>query len=253
MVFVVSEIGVNWNGSFELLEEMIKKSKNAGCDAVKLQAFSEKEIADHPDKEKLLTCSVNSDNVEQVNKIALDSGIEWFCTPMYDEAVDFLDSYVKRYKIRHADGISLLEDKESNLIKKVLDTGKQVIISSEITPMNSKFFSIKEISWLYCVPKYPSSFKEIDFKNSELTISIGVLFGGKVIIRGRTVVVINPVTEIPGSWITGASTGPRSSTCSIVIQIPSIGIGRQRQFINGRGDNVNKRSIRDVERDVEKM
>ncbi len=165
MVFVVSEIGVNWNGSFELLEEMIKKSKNAGCDAVKLQAFSEKEIADHPDKEKLLTCSVNSDNVEQVNKIALDSGIEWFCTPMYDEAVDFLDSYVKRYKIRHADGISLLEDKESNLIKKVLDTGKQVIISSEITPKNSKFFSNKQISWLYCVPKYPSSFKEIDFKN----------------------------------------------------------------------------------------
>ena len=165
MVFVVSEIGVNWNGSFELLEEMIKKSKNAGCDAVKLQAFSEKEIADHPDKEKLLTCSVNSDNVEQVNKIALDSGIEWFCTPMYDEAVDFLDSYVKRYKIRHTDGISLLEDKESNLIKKVLDTGKQVIISSEITPKNSKFFSNKQISWLYCVPKYPSSFKEIDFKN----------------------------------------------------------------------------------------
>ena len=165
MVFVVSEIGVNWNGSFELLEEMIKKSKNAGCDAVKLQAFSEKEIADHPDKEKLLTCSVNSDNAEQVNKIALDSGIEWFCTPMYDEAVDFLDSYVKRYKIRHADGISLLEDKESNLIKKVLDTGKQVIISSEITPKNSKFFSNKQISWLYCVPKYPSSFKEIDFKN----------------------------------------------------------------------------------------
>ena len=165
MVFVVSEIGVNWNGSFELLEEMIKKSKNAGCDAVKLQAFSEKEIADHPDKEKLLTCSVNSDNVEQVNKIALDSGIEWFCTPMYDEAVDFLDSYVKRYKIRHADGIPLLEDKESNLIKKVLDTGKQVIISSEITPKNSKFFPNKQISWLYCVPKYPSSFKEIDFKN----------------------------------------------------------------------------------------
>ena len=84
---------------------------------------------------------------------------------MYDEAVDFLDSYVKRYKIRHADGIPLLEDKESNLIKKVLDTGKQVIISSEITPKNSKFFSNKQISWLYCVPKYPSSFKEIDFKN----------------------------------------------------------------------------------------
>ena len=167
MVFVVSEIGVNWNGSFELLEEMIQKSRNAGCDAVKLQAFSEKEVAKHPEKDRLLSCSVNSDNVENINKIAADCSIEWFCTPMYDEAVDFLDSYVNRYKIRHADGICLLENNESDLIKKVLSTGKQVIVSSEITPKNSKYFSNKQISWLYCVPEYPTSFKEIDFKNIE--------------------------------------------------------------------------------------
>ncbi|MDC0159696.1 N-acetylneuraminate synthase family protein [Candidatus Nitrosopelagicus sp.] len=165
MVFVVAEIGVNWNGDFELLEEMIKQSKNAGCNAVKLQAFSENEVKQHPDKEILLSCSVNSDNVKQINKIASDNGIEWFCTPMYEKAVDFLDPYVNRYKIRHADGIYFLEDKESVLLRKVLDTGKQVIVSSEMTPKSSKYFSNKQISWLYCVPKYPTSFKEIDFKN----------------------------------------------------------------------------------------
>lgn len=165
MVFVIAEIGVNWNGSFELLEEMIKQTKNIGCNAVKFQAFSEKEVSEHTEKERLLSCSVNSDNVKQIDKIALENNIEWFCTPMYEKAVDFLDPYVNRYKIRHADGVSLLENKESELIKKVLSTGKQVIVSSEITPKNSKYFSNKQISWLYCVPKYPTSFKEINFKN----------------------------------------------------------------------------------------
>ena len=31
LVEIVSEIGINWNGNFELLEEMIQKSRNAGC------------------------------------------------------------------------------------------------------------------------------------------------------------------------------------------------------------------------------
>ena len=33
MVFVISEIGVNWDGNFDLVKEMIKESKNAGRSA----------------------------------------------------------------------------------------------------------------------------------------------------------------------------------------------------------------------------
>ena len=32
-----------------------------------------------------------------------------------------------------------------------------------MTPKSSKYFSNKQISWLYCVPKYPCKFDEIDF------------------------------------------------------------------------------------------
>lgn len=165
MVFIVSEIGVNWDGDFELLRNMMKNSKTVGCDAIKLQAFSEENISQHPKKEKLLSCSINSDNVKRVNRIANELSIEWFCTPMYDEAIEFLDPYVSKYKIRQIDGIHLLENKETDLIKKILKTGKQVFVSSQKNPKKSQFFSYDQISWLYCVPKYPCAIEEIDFKN----------------------------------------------------------------------------------------
>ena len=50
MVFVVAEIGVNWNGDFELLEQMMLKSKESGCNSIKLQAFNEKIVENHPEK-----------------------------------------------------------------------------------------------------------------------------------------------------------------------------------------------------------
>ena len=96
MVFITAEIGVNWDGDFALIEKMMKDAKNADCNAVKLQAFDEKIVSDHPEKNRLLKSSVSSDNIEQINSISKKVGIEWYCTPMYPNAIDFLDPFVKR-------------------------------------------------------------------------------------------------------------------------------------------------------------
>jgi sialic acid synthase SpsE len=82
---------------------------------------------------------------------------------MYIEAIDFLDPYVKRFKIREFDSRQLLENKTTELIEKVLETNKEVIISSQHSLENSKFYNHPKIKWLYCVPKYPCSLEEIDF------------------------------------------------------------------------------------------
>ena len=37
MTYVISEIGINHNGDMELAKELILKSKESGCDAVKFQ------------------------------------------------------------------------------------------------------------------------------------------------------------------------------------------------------------------------
>ena len=167
MVFVIGEIGVNWNGDFKLLKEMMEKSKEIGFDAVKFQAFEYDTIKEHPKAEVLIKTAVSEENIETVNRLANDIGIEWFCTPMYPEAIKLLEPYVNKFKIRAKDGKSLIDENPSELLKKILNTEKQLIISSESNPKNSKYFEHEQIDWLYCVSKYPTKISEIDF--SELS------------------------------------------------------------------------------------
>ena len=163
-MFIVAEIGVNWEGNFELLENLLLNLKKIGCHAVKFQAYSANMIQGHPLKERLIKSAITESNVQKINKLSKKIGIEWFCTPMYPEAITFLDPFVKRYKIRESDGRILMENSISPLIKRVLDTDKEVIVSVNENPTKSKFYKNQKIKWLYCVPKYPCNLEEIDFK-----------------------------------------------------------------------------------------
>lgn len=143
MVFITAEIGVNWDGDFCLLEKMMRDAKNFGCDAVKLQAFNENVLGDNPNKDKLLETSVSKENVNEIQLISKKVGIEWYCTPMYTEAVSFLDEYVQRYKIRFTDRLDLHKNNPSSLISRVIETNKEVIISTQENPRNLDFIIIK--------------------------------------------------------------------------------------------------------------
>lgn len=165
MVFVVAEVGVNWDGDFDLAKEMIIKSHEAGCNAVKFQAFNENIVENHPEKVRLMNSSITENNIEFINKIAKSIGIEWFCTPMYPEAVQLLDPFVKRFKIRSADSKPLLEGTSSELINEIMKTGKEILVSSQSFPKGTKDFDDGRIKWLYCVPKYPCTLSDLDFSN----------------------------------------------------------------------------------------
>lgn len=165
MVFVVAEIGVNWDGDFELAREMMSNSKEASCNAVKFQAFDEKIVHSHPEKSRLLKTSISESNIDEINDLAKSVGIEWFCTPMYQKAVSFLDPYVKKFKVRYGDSISLLQNKSTKLFDSVLQTKKEIIISVNTSPKHTKFYNYEQIKWLYVVPKYPCKFTDLDFRD----------------------------------------------------------------------------------------
>jgi len=165
VVFVVAEIGVNWDGDYELVQEMIQESKKTGCNAVKFQSFNEELIKNHPEKSRLMKSSISKNNVEKINQIATEIGIEWFSTPMYPEAVDILNPFVKRFKIRELDGRNLIENKTTELFKKIQKTDKEIIVSTQSSPKNSEFYNDSNINWLYCVPKYPCDLEDLDFTN----------------------------------------------------------------------------------------
>ncbi len=167
MTFVVAEIGVNWDGNFELAKEMISKAKQCGCNAVKFQAFDENIVKDHPERDRLMKSTITKKNIETINELASSVGIEWFCTPMYPEAVDLLDEFVTRFKVRMADSQPLLKNKMSELLKRIFKTGKETLVSTQKSPRGCKYYRKKNIKWLYVVPKYPCSLSDLDFRSMQ--------------------------------------------------------------------------------------
>jgi len=165
MVFVVAEIGVNWDGDFELVREMMIQSKKSGCEAVKFQAYNYEIVKDHPENQRLMKATISKDNIDKIDKIAKEVGIEWFATPMYPDAVNLLEPYVNKFKIRVADGRTLFENKTSEIINRIINTKKDVIISVEKNPNKIPLYKNNNITWLYCVSKYPCEFSDLDFSD----------------------------------------------------------------------------------------
>ena len=125
MVFITAEIGVNWNGDYKLAKQMMIEAKNSGCNAVKFQSFDEQVLKENPLKDRLLKTSISQENIEEIDSISRNVGIEWYCTPMYHQAVDFLEPFVKRYKIRNMDSEVL----HKNQTSKLLDKGSNIFLS----------------------------------------------------------------------------------------------------------------------------
>ena len=163
MVFVVAEIGVNWDGDFELVKQMMNESKTLQLSAVKFQAFTFDMTKNHPESKRLMNSSITKENVEKINDISQEIGIEWFCTPMYTESINFLDPFVSRYKIREFDGREIIQSNETDLFQSIYKKNKNIFISSETIPLDCSLHNDPQIKWLYCVPKYPCSLGEIDF------------------------------------------------------------------------------------------
>ena len=165
MVFLIAEIGVNWDGDFDLLNEMMKNAKKVGFNAVKFQAFLPEMVKAHPESSRLVKSSITKENIKQIDKLAKSVGIEWFATPMYKEAVHLLEPFVNRFKIREFDGREIVNGNTTEIFEEIKKTEKEIIISSQISPKNTKFYNDPKIKWLYCVPKYPCPIEEINFGN----------------------------------------------------------------------------------------
>ena len=165
MVFIVAEIGVNWEGDYTLVKEMMQKSKEIGCNAVKFQAFEDKMIKDHPLYSRLIASAISKNNISIINELAANIGIEWFCTPMYPEIVKSLEPFVRKFKVRERDGKKLLENETTPLLEEIFKTGKEIIVSTQISPKFCKYYDHPLIKWLYCVPRYPCELDYVEFSN----------------------------------------------------------------------------------------
>jgi N,N'-diacetyllegionaminate synthase len=163
MVFIIAEIGVNWDGDFELAKEMIVNAKNAGCSAVKFQSFTEELIKNHPEKSRLIKSSIDGTNINEISEITKKNNIEFLCTPMYPHAVNIIEPFVKKFKIREYDSRKIFDGEESEIFENVIKTNKEILMSCHKSPKSLPCYGNHKIKYLYCVPKYPTSLEELDF------------------------------------------------------------------------------------------
>jgi sialic acid synthase SpsE len=144
MVFIIAECCVNFRSMSEA-DLMIKAAAEAGADACKFQAFKKHDIDGHPRADELKRIVLSQDDIAYLHYRCKQHGVELMVTPMYVDAIDMLDQYVKRWKVRCFDRYN------GPLWTKLFDTGKEVIFSSQTLPENKYYWR----KVLYCDPNYP--------------------------------------------------------------------------------------------------
>jgi len=168
---IIAEISSNWEGDINKAKKLITECKNAGANAVKFQMWRANDLynKDHHDWEFIKKSEITFDKAKKLKKIADKSGIEFFCSAFYPDAVDFLEKLkVKRYKI--ASRTCLLKDPFSlETLQKKSKTNKPAIISMGMggdKKQIQRIFSKNKITFCYCISEYPTDINKINWKKA---------------------------------------------------------------------------------------
>lgn len=181
-VFIVAEISGNHNQNFKRAKELVKSACQCGADAIKLQTYTPDTLT-IDSSEKWFQVRVNpawKDKTlyelykeaytpwewqPKLKKIANNYGIPLFSTPFDETAVEFLEKMgVPAYKI------ASFEITDIELLKKVAQTKKPVIISRGMSSLEELKFAVSvlrkngasQIAVLHCVSSYPADPEEMN-------------------------------------------------------------------------------------------
>ena len=186
-VFFIAEISANHCGNFDLAKKLIKCAYINGADAVKLQTYTADTMTIKSDKKyfKIQEGLWKGYNLwdlynkahtplkwhKDLFRYGKSLGIKVFSTPFDNAAVDFLEKLnCPIYKI------ASFEMTDLNLVKKVSQTKKPIIISTGManleeiatTVKTARRNGAKDITLLYCVSNYPSSIDDCNLNNIKI-------------------------------------------------------------------------------------
>lgn len=146
---IICEVGQNHCGDMSLSILLIREAKENGGDLCKFQLYNHNKLYHDSN---IPNCELSFDQAKMLFDYGKEIGIEVFFSVFDTEKVEWCEKIgVKRYKIAYS------QKDNVELIRAVQDTGKQLIVSSDLLAENTLR--------LYCVPEYPASvsFKNIDY------------------------------------------------------------------------------------------
>lgn len=168
--FIISEIGINHNGSLDIAKDMILQCKKAGADSVKFQkrtinlVYSEEQLKrprpspwGKTEREQKEGLELNKDEYIEIDKYCKKLNIDWFASAWDLESLKFLDHFDSKYqKVASA---MIIDEKFLNEISKrrkytFISTGmsnfKIIDKAVEIFKKNKCEFEL-----MHCISAYP--------------------------------------------------------------------------------------------------
>lgn len=176
--FIIAEIGLNHNGDIEIAKELIRKAKEAGCDAVKFQKRTP-EVCTPRDQWEIerdtpwgrmkyidyrYKVEFGDKEYQLIDDICNELDIVWFASCWDEESVDFLEKFNPMlYKAASA---SLTDH---SLLKKKMNTAKPLMISTGMSTIEELKAAIEVIGTnnlgiAHATSTYPCRPEELNLK-----------------------------------------------------------------------------------------
>jgi sialic acid synthase SpsE len=167
--YLIAEIGANHNGDLEAALEMIRRAKQAGADAVKLQSFLADElvIRSHPEYADLKKTEMPREWYEPLFRTAREEGITLFSTATNAITIGWMEELnFPCYKFASAHITHL------PLIRYTARLGKPMIFSTGFSTMEEIEAAVRcarqegneQIILLHCVSNYPAAPEEMNLR-----------------------------------------------------------------------------------------
>jgi sialic acid synthase SpsE len=147
---IISEIGINHNGDFRLIEELVRQSKSGGADFAKFQLYdSVRVFGDESRKKNEFTFN----QVKDIKDICDTYGIEFFASVFDEEKLQWcLDLNVKNFKVASRTLV-----KEPDLFEKIIKTGINSYVSLGMWKEDLLLSTLPNVFYFNCISKYPTS------------------------------------------------------------------------------------------------
>ena len=211
-VYIIAEAGVNHNGDIQLAKKLIDEAKKSGADAVKFQTFKAEKLVtktatkaayqDKNDKrsqsqfEMLKKLELTYDNFTELFQYCEEVGIDFLSSAFDLESIDFLDNLgMNLFKVPSGEMTNL------PYLKKIAQTGKQVIISTGMSTYGDIEAALdvlyenkaEDVIVLHCNTEYPTPMGDVNLLAMK---SIETAFNVKVGYSDHTIGIEIPTAAV---------------------------------------------------------
>jgi N,N'-diacetyllegionaminate synthase len=165
-VYIIAEIGGNHEGNFEYAKELTKLAALSGADAVKFQVYTGDSLVNKrydPTRNKhFKKFELSKEQYIELAELCDDLDITFMASVWDIDAFSYIDKYMPIYKVGSGDMTAY------NLIKKMVLTGKPIILSTGLATFNEvksvisfiesidqRYIENKKLALLQCTSMYP--------------------------------------------------------------------------------------------------